>query len=236
MHLYKLAEMTKQRKENIVFWLKQDGTFKPASTNNKLMTFNPADKLGKFDIDNDAVKNWMKLEREVLNPDWLQEHPRHYLLQLIEESRKKIKEVKSGGQVKIIPNEKSLLTHQCVETNEGKDVITNYIEAVDQMKPTRRKTSDYHPLDKIVDRHKSKGSSYCMKLMGYITYFAHKWVDKWYLKKYKKCQHEYLCECQKKLLADRKLDRPFIETPIRDPQLVDSELVKPNATDEEILI
>ena len=75
-----------------------------------------------------------------------------------------------------------------------------------------------------------------MKIMGYITYFVHKWVDKVYLKKNQNCNHTYHCECKKKLLEARKLDRPFHETQIRDPQLIDGKLVKPSAKDEEILI
>ena len=75
-----------------------------------------------------------------------------------------------------------------------------------------------------------------MKIMEYVTYSAHRWVDKLYLKKHKVCEHSYHCECKKNLLAQRKIDRPFVETPIRDPQLVDGRPVRPSATDEEILI
>ena len=49
MHLYKLAQMTSQVKENINFWLNQEETF------------NPADKLGKFDINKDSVDKWTSL-------------------------------------------------------------------------------------------------------------------------------------------------------------------------------
>ena len=41
IHLYKLAQLTGQLKENIVFWITQK------------KAFNPADLLGKFDIDKD---------------------------------------------------------------------------------------------------------------------------------------------------------------------------------------
>ena len=75
-----------------------------------------------------------------------------------------------------------------------------------------------------------------MKIMGYVTYFAHKWVDKIYLEKNKNCEHPYFCDCKKKLLTERKRDQPFFETPIWDPQLIDGKLVRPSAKDEEILI
>ena len=74
MHLYKLAQMTNQVKENIIFWLNQEETF------------NPADKLGKFDIDKDPVNKWTSLALEVLHPEWLQGHPKHYLHKMLRES------------------------------------------------------------------------------------------------------------------------------------------------------
>merc|ERR1712208_259523 len=55
----------------------------------------------------------------------------------------------------------------------------------------------------------------------------------------------YLCECKKKILADRKFDRPFTELPIRDPQIINLVsghncknhiLIQPSAKDEERLI
>ena len=194
MHLYKLARMTNQLKENVIYWLNQDGTF------------NPADKLGKFDIDTDSVKKWMKLELDVLRPDWLQVHPKHYLHKMLKESSEKIKGVRSGGHIKISPNEETLLTHHCTELSESEDIMANYIEAQDYIRPVRKEKLDFHPLDIVVEGNGTKGSSYCMKIMGYVTYFAHKWVDKWYLKKYKVCEHSYHCECKKNLLAQRKLD------------------------------
>merc|ERR1712089_77185 len=56
MHLYKLAKLTNQLKENIVFWINQKGTF------------NPSDLLGKFDIDKDPVSKWIDLSKLVLQP------------------------------------------------------------------------------------------------------------------------------------------------------------------------
>jgi len=45
-----------------------------------------------------------------------------------------------------------------------------------------------------------------------------------------------LCQCKKDLLSRRKIDRPFVELPIRDPQFMNKKLVKPSAKDEETLI
>ena len=114
--------------------------------------------------------------------------------------------------------------------------MTNYIEAQDQVKSSRNKNKDYHPLDKVVQRNIHKGSSHCMKIMGYVTYAVHNWRDTVYLKKHSKCGHAYRCVCKELLLAKRQRDRPFFETPIREPQLVEGKLVKPSATDEDTLI
>ena len=67
IHLYKLAQLTGQLKENIVFWITQK------------KAFNPADLLGKFDIDKDHVSRWMELPQKVLQPSWSTEPG--YLLQ-----------------------------------------------------------------------------------------------------------------------------------------------------------
>ena len=85
-------------------------------------------------------------------------------------------------------------------------MISNYIEVQDRFKPIQNKPVDYHPVDMVVRRNKYKGSSHCMKIMGYVTYFVHKWVDKVYLMNNKNCKHSYFCECKKKLLSARKQD------------------------------
>merc|ERR1711955_38490 len=71
MHLYKLAKLTKQDKENVVFWI------------NQKKRVNPADFLGKFDIDKDPVSKWIELLKSVLQPPWLQKHPNTYLEQML---------------------------------------------------------------------------------------------------------------------------------------------------------
>merc|ERR1712121_71244 len=91
VHLYKLAQMTNQVKENIIFWLNQDEVF------------NPADKLGKFDIERDPVQKWVKLQKEVHQPNWLQDHPKNYLHRMIKASKEKIKTVKTGGYLRSQP-------------------------------------------------------------------------------------------------------------------------------------
>ena len=123
--------------------------------------------------------------------------------------------------------------------------MVNFIEVQDRFKPVRNKPVDFHPLETIVRRNKFKGSNYCLKIMGYVTWIVHNWRDKVYLRKHKVCEHSYLCECKKKILADRKFDRPFTELPIRDPQVINHVvgpncknhiLVQPSAKDEERLI
>merc|ERR1711962_1304235 len=233
MHLYKLAELTNQLKENIVFWINQKGAF------------NPSDLLGKFHIDKDPVSKWMDLSKLVLQPPWLQLHPDNYLQQMLIESQEKIRAQTTGGTTKKPLNEEELLAHDCVELKKGENVMINFIDVQDRFKPVRNKPVDFHPLETIVRRNKFKGSNYCLKIMGYVTWIVHNWRDKVYLRKHKACNHPYLCECKKKLLADRKFDRPFTELPIRDPQVINHVighncknhiLVQPSAKDEERLI
>ena len=52
LHLFEIAKLTKQKKEYVVFWINGAA--------------NPADKLGKFDIDKDPVDKWIKLANHVL--------------------------------------------------------------------------------------------------------------------------------------------------------------------------
>merc|ERR1712240_952999 len=103
-------------------------------------------------------------------------------------------------------NEEELLTHDCVELKQGENVMVNFIEVQDRFKPIRNKQVDFHPLETIVRRNKFKGSNYCLKIMGYVTWIIHNCRDKVYLRKHKVCEHSYLCECKKKILADRKFD------------------------------
>ena len=77
-HLFKIAKLTNQKKDDIIFWIDQKD--QP----------NPADKLGKFDIDKDKVARWMELATEVLSPPWLQAHPSSYLEKMLNKSREQI--------------------------------------------------------------------------------------------------------------------------------------------------
>ena len=83
LHLFELANLTGQKKEDIVFWIEGAA--------------NPADKLGKFDIDKDPVEKWISLANQVLSPTWLQQHPDKYLNKLISTSKKKIHSQLQGG-------------------------------------------------------------------------------------------------------------------------------------------
>ena len=187
MHLYKLAKLTDQEKENVVFWI------------NQRQRFNPADLLGKFDIDKDPVSKWIELLRLVLQPPWLQKHPNTYMEQMLTESQQKIQTQSLGGTSKKPINEEELLTHDCIKLKQGKNVIVNFIEVQDRFKPIKNKPVDFHPLEVIVRRNKCRGTNFCLKILGYVTWIAHNWRDKIYLKKHKVCEHPYLCQCKKKI-------------------------------------
>ena len=91
-------------------------------------------------------------------------------------------------------------------------------------------------LQKLIDRNRHKGSAYCMKIMGLATYAFNKWRDQVFLKKKKICSHLYQCPCELELLKGRKLDRSFLEMPIRIPMIIDKKIIRQNARDSEILI
>merc|ERR1712101_19992 len=175
MHLYKLAKLTSQLKENIVFWI------------NQKEAFNPADLLGKFDVDKDQVSKWMNLSKLVLQPPWLLQNPDTYLKKLLSESQEKIRTQTTGKPTKKPLNEEELLTHDCVELKRGDSVMVNFINVQDRFKPVRNKPVNFHPLETIVTRNKFRGSNYCLKILGYVTWIAHNWRDKVYLRKHKVC-------------------------------------------------
>ena len=77
LHLFEIAKLTKQKKEDVVFWIEGAA--------------NPADKLGKFDIDKDPVNKWINLAKNVLEPKWLQQHPSTYLDKIFNKFQEKIK-------------------------------------------------------------------------------------------------------------------------------------------------
>ena len=90
LYLFEIAKLTNQRKEDVVFWIEGAA--------------NPADKLGKFDIDWDPVDKWINLANQVLAPKWLQKHPNNYLDKLLCVSKEKIKSLLQGGQSAAEPN------------------------------------------------------------------------------------------------------------------------------------
>ena len=121
-----MAQVTNQAKENIIFKL------------NQKETFNRADKPGKFNVDKDPVDKWTSLALEVLHPEWLQKHPKHYLHKMLKQSSEKIKEVKSGGPTEKPTNEEAALTHHCTKLSENENIMANYIEVQDHITPTRK--------------------------------------------------------------------------------------------------
>ena len=87
LHLFEIANLTGQRKEDIVLWIEGAS--------------NPAEKLGKFDIDKDTVEKWISLANQVLKPSFLQQHPIKYLDKLIHNSKERIKLILQGDTLKM---------------------------------------------------------------------------------------------------------------------------------------
>ena len=95
---------------------------------------------------------------------------------------------------------------------------------------------DRATLQGLINWNKHKGSALCMKIMGLATYAAHKWQDRAFLRKNKVCGHPYKYLCEIKLLQDRKIDRQFLENPIRRPMMIDNKVERHSARDAETLI
>ena len=178
IHPYKLAQLTGQLKENIVFWI------------NQKKAFNPADLLGKFDIDKDQVSRWMELAKKVLQPSWLQQNPDTYLRNMLEESNEKILELTAGKHTKQPVDKEQSLTHDCAELKQGGDLMINFINVQDRFTPISNKPVDFQPLETVVTRNKFKGSNYYLKIMGYATWITCHWRDNVYLRKYSTCNHQ----------------------------------------------
>merc|ERR1711895_90299 len=134
---------------------------------------------------------------------------RCYHCSLNHEAGNKIRELMERNHSKQTAHTDHTLGHECTELKQGGDLMVNFINVQDRFTPVRNKTVDFQPLETIVDKNKFRGSNFCLTVMGYVTWIAHHWRDKVYLKKNTTCNHQYLCPCKKKLLADRQIDRPF---------------------------
>lgn len=80
------------------------------------------------------------------------------------------------------------------------------------------------------------GTAKCIKIMGLLTYFAHKWQDKVFLKWHKDCEHNHQCPFEQKLLKARAIDRPFVLECVRRPMKIDENFVEYSARDTETLV
>ena len=108
--------------------------------------------------------------------------------------------------------------------------------------PIRDNSVDFNHWIQLSTGTQSGAPTYAWNSWDYVTLIAHHWRDKAYLKKNTTCNHKYLCPCKKVLLADRQFDRPFVQLPIGDPQMMNHQtnhdyrnhnFIKPSARDEE---
>ena len=97
------------------------------------------------------------------------------------------------------------LTSEVVQSNH-----INCYEGYTLISPFKDDPYDSSIFQTIVNNNKHQGSAKCMKIMGLVTYAAHTWRDKVYLRLNKNCNHTYQCPCKDRLLKKRTLDRPFI--------------------------
>ena len=194
-----------KKKEDKVFWIEG--------------LENPADKLGKFDINKDAVSQFIQIAKEVLASSWLQELPSNYLDKMLSKYQEQIKLLMQGG--KSMTNS----THENLyKNNNPEPVEVNHINCYVGYALTyslKERSYDSSCLQIVVDRNKHKGSAFCMKVISLATYVAQIWRDKAFLSTRKKCNHPHQCPCEIKLLQDRPIDRPFDTTPLRRPMIID---------------
>ena len=151
MHLFELANSIGQKKEDIVFWIEG--------------VANPTDKLGKFDIDKDPVEKWINLALQVLSPTWLQQHPDKYLNKLISTSKKKIYSQLQGG------HEVDQLSQDPPDAVSARHV--SCYEGYIPKHQMQGKANNTISLQKLINRNRYKGSTYCMKIMRLATYIFH---------------------------------------------------------------
>ena len=154
-------------------------------------------------------------------PNWLQQHPSKYLDKLIHSSKERIKSILQGGRAEDESNQDSV--------DEAAIRHISCYEGYTPKHPMQGMGYDTTRLQGIIDRNKHKGSAYCMKIIRLATYAAHKWRERVFLKKNKVCGHPYKCLCKIKLLQDRKIDRPFLENPIRKPMIIDNKMERHSA-------
>ena len=86
----------------------------------------------------------------------MQSHPSKYLHKILANSRKRINDLRSGGQNRPPPSEAAALTHHCFEFETSQDVMSNYIEIQDKIRAISDKQDTFHPLDIVVERNKDK--------------------------------------------------------------------------------
>ena len=160
LHLFEIAKLTDQKKEDIIFWIDQKD--QP----------NPADKLGKFDIDKEKVDKWMDLAKEVLFPPWLQAHPNSYLEKMLNKSREQIRLLKQGGKLDSFRKQQEPLDEE-IDSKAAKVNHINCYEGYYLILSFKENPYDSSLLQTIVDNNKHQGSAKCMKIMGLVTYAAH---------------------------------------------------------------
>ena len=143
---------------------------------------NPADKLGQFNIDNDLVDKWINLVINVLQPKWLQHLPEQTPEQISRENQV----IVTMRSCRSEPNHLSQSDEDLPDQVEVQHV--NCYEGYIPRHSIQRGTYNTSLLQGLIDRNKHKGSAYCVKIMGLVTYIAHKLRDRKFLKKEKRMQ------------------------------------------------
>ena len=117
----------------------------------------------------------------MLQPKWLQQHPITYLDKLLSKSQEKIKSLLQGGVSAMEPNHQAQPDEDLPDEVEVRHV--NCYEGYIPRHSIQGGTYDTSLLQGLISRNNHKEYAYCMKIMGLVTYIAHKWRDRTFLKR-----------------------------------------------------
>ena len=92
---------------------------------------------------------------------------------MIEKSKEQVKLLKQGGKMQNFNKQQEILS----EGEDPKTTKVNYVNCHERYAPVSTfKESPYDSslMQVIIDKNKHLGTTKCMKIMGLLTYFAHK--------------------------------------------------------------
>ena len=216
LHLFELAKMTGQQKQDCIFWFDQKDRI------------NPADLLSKFNLNDDTADLWLHKTKTVLNTDWLKVNPHSYINDLLKYSQEAAIRHRQGGTA---PHIDEYISQKSCECN----FIT--IDWEEQFLPQVEKShTNWSHLLNSYHRYGTYNTNVCLRIWGYALLAAHTWIDKVRIKKHKDCTHKItFCPCSKSIIASYKSFHPFSEAQIFPPFTINKKFNQASDRDQTIL-